>query len=343
MSGRFKIIASVIALVVLIASTLGGVLAAQKLSEVSFGTEIQIDALDDAAESIGMVNFLILGVDEDGSRTDTMMLASIDGHSSRVSILSIPRDTRILLDEYYQKINAAIGVGQRWQEQGLVEEPEEVVIDEVKKLTGLPINYFLTVSFDGFKEIIDVLGGVDFNVPYDMDYDDPAQDLHIHLEKGQQHLDGQAAHDFVRFRHNNDNSAPGEYAMGDIGRTYWQQEFLKELVRQKLKPQYLSKITEIFEVVNRNVRTNFTLTDLMQQMSFLESFSADDIASYTLPGEAMYFDELWWFVHDSAATMELVNDVFMPRSREEWEAQKAEEALAASTSPSPSPAAEDEE
>ena len=81
----------------------------------------------------------------------------------------------------------------------------------------MPVHYFITIDFDGFMDVIEAVDGVEFNVPYDMDYDDPVQGLHIHLKAGQQHLTGQLAHDFVRFRHNNDGSAPGEYVMGDEG------------------------------------------------------------------------------------------------------------------------------
>lgn len=346
MSKKFKIIALSVALVLMATSTFFGVWAAQKASSIPFGENIAINNLDTDEQSVGMINFLLLGVDDDGTRTDTMMLASVDGYSNRVSILSIPRDTRVKINGYYQKINAAIGAGISEVEKNKMDEPEEMVIKMVKELTGLPIHYFMTVNFDGFMEIIEVLDGVEFNVPYNMDYDDPVQGLHIHLEKGQQHLNGQQAHDFVRFRHNNDGSAPGEYVMGDLGRIHWQQEFVKELLRQKMKPQYFSKIDDIFSVINDNVRTNYTMTDLMKHMKLITSLNIDEITTYQLPGDTEYIDELWWFLYDEGAAAQLVTDVFMPRSREEWEAQLAEKAAqetAASASPGPTATADPDE
>ena len=189
------------------------------------------------------------------------------------------------------------------------------------------MHYFMTFDFDAFKEIIDALGGIDFNVPYNMNYDDPAQNLHIHLTAGMQHLDGQAAHDFVRFRHNNSGPAPGEYAMGDEGRIYWQQEFMKELIKQKAVPQYLSKITEVFDVISKNVRTNYTMQDLIKHLSAIENIDATSIEAYELPGGSWYEDfgnGIWWYLNNEEKTRTLINDVFLPRSAEDWAKQQAE-------------------
>jgi len=89
----------------------------------------------------------------------------------------------------YMKINALIGKG-----------GEKMVIDMVEDITGLPVDYYVTLNFKGFREIVDTLGGVEINVPFDMDYDDPYQNLHIHLKKGKQVLDGKKAEQFVRYR-----------------------------------------------------------------------------------------------------------------------------------------------
>ncbi len=323
MSKRFKIIAMVLTCLLVVCSTMFGVLAAKKISSMPLGSQVSLEGLDKESSQVGMINFLVIGVDEEGLRSDTIMLFSYDGYSNRVNILSLPRDTQITLSGYKQKLNAAMGVGIQNVKNGKDKEPEEELIRQVKKLTGLPINYFLTVDFDGFMEVIEALGGVEFNVPYDMDYDDPVQGLHIHLKKGQQHLNGQQAHDFVRFRHNNDWSAPGEYVMGDEGRIYWQQKFIKELLLQKAKPQYFSKITEVFDVISRNVRTNYTLQDLLKHIDVLQKINVDEIGSYKLPGESAYVDELWWYIHDEEETARLIDDVFLPRSAEEWNAEKA--------------------
>ncbi len=314
--------------IVLISTTVLGVLAAKKVSEMPFGEQVNLAELDRNSEQVGMINFLLIGIDADGTRSDTNMLLSYDGYSDRINILSFPRDTKVTMNGHSQKLNAAMGVGLAKAKAGMDDAPEEELIRQVKKLSGLPVHYFVTVDFDGFKEIIDVLGGVEFNVPYNMNYDDPTQDLHIHLKKGQQHLDGQMAHDFVRFRQNNGGTAPGEYVMGDEGRIYWQQRFLKALIAQKARPEYFAKITDIFEVIVDNVRTNYTMQDLLKHLNIVQNLDVKDIESYQLPGIAGYENGVAWYLQDQAATDQLIHDVFMPRSREQWEKEQAEKAAA---------------
>lgn len=349
MTIRYRVAAIIIAVLTLSLSTFGGVLAAQKLTNISFtNNQINYAALDEIDGDVGMVNVLLIGVDEGGYRSDTIMLASLDGHSNRVSILSIPRDTMVKINGSTQKINATMGfaVSSSSPDEPIVtttpdplaqelnvhpsklsmsEGHEDLLIEKIKGITGLPIHYFVTVDFDGFVEVIEALDGVDFDVPYDMDYDDPVQSLHIHLKAGPQHLDGAHAHQFVRFRHNNNGSAPGEYVMGDEGRIHWQQQFIKEVINQKLNAQYLSKINEVFTVVKNNVRTNLTVTDVARNLNALTKVNLDDITTYQLPGEYEYTDNLWYYIHSQTKTDELINNVFRPQSREEWKAYLAEQ------------------
>ncbi len=326
MNKVFKTTVLLITLIFAVGSVMLGVFAAHKVADISLGDDVYIAGLEEEDDEVGMINMLLIGVDDGGYRADTIMFVSVDGYSNRANILSIPRDTMAKAKGYTtQKINALMAFGHEQVKAGRIDEPEEILIDMVKDMTGLPIHYFLTIDFDGFKDIIDALDGVEFNVPYDMNYDDPVQDLHIHLKAGQQHLDGQEAHDFVRFRHNNNGTAPGEYVWGDEGREYWQQEFIKELMRQKLKPHYISKVKDLFEVVEENVRTNYTLKDLVSHLGLAQKIDIDSIGTYQLPGESKYMqapgftETLWWYVQDEAATQELIHDVFLPKNAEEWE------------------------
>lgn len=324
MNKAFRFTVILFTVIFVIFSAMFGVLAAYRVSEVSLGSEIYIEGLEETNNEIGMINVLLIGVDDGGYRSDTIMLLSIDPYSDRINFLSIPRDTMVKPNGYATtKINALIGLGKEVAKKGKISEPEEFLISQVKELIGIPIHYFVSIDFEGFKDIIDAVDGVDFNVPYDMNYDDPAQNLHIHLKAGQQHLDGQAAHDFVRFRHNNDGSAPGEYVLGDEGREYWQQEFLKELFNQKCTPKYISKIDDLFTVVKENVRTNYTMKDLITHLGLVKTINFDDIGSYVIPGEAQYISPLWWYINDPAETSKLINDVFLPMNKEEWEKYRA--------------------
>ena len=177
-------------------------------------------------------------------------------------------------------------------------------------LTGLPIHYFMSVNFDGFIEIIDALGGVEFDVPFRMKYDDPVQNLHIDIEKGLQVLDGKKSHDFVRFRKGNPGF-PG-YAMGDLGRIEAQQAFIRALISQKVNAKYLLKADDIFEVVKRNVRTNYTAKDLIKHLGAIGKISADTMKMYQLPGVSQTIGGASYFICDDAKTEELVNTVFRP-------------------------------
>ncbi len=310
----------------LISSTVLGVISAKKIAGTYIGEMATSKELDQNSEQVGMINVLLIGIDADGTRSDTNMLLSYDGYSDRVNILSFPRDTKVTMNGHSQKLNAAMGVGLAKAKAGKDDAPEAELIRQVKELSGLPVHYFFTIDFEAFKEIVDVLGGVEFNIPYNMNYDDPTQNLHIHLKKGQQHLDGQMAHDFVRFRQNNGGSAPGEYVMGDEGRIYWQQRFLKALIAQKAKPEYFDRVADIYEVIVGRVRTNYSLQDLLKHVEVIRDLDPDNINSYQLPGDAVYEYGVAWYIQDEAATDRLIHDVFMPRSREQWEKEQAEAA-----------------
>jgi len=291
-------------------ATVSGVISAKWVTNLYLGEEILLDSLDKQSDGVGMVNILLLGVDEGGMRSDTIMLASLNGRTGKLSVLSIPRDTRVRVGNYYQKINAAIGIGAQEVRKGNIKEPEELTVQKVKLLTGLPIHYFMSIDFDGFKEVIDALGGVEFEVPFRMKYDDPVQNLHIDLQPGLQVLDGEAAHDFVRFRKGN-AGYPG-YAMGDLGRIEAQQAFIKALIQQKVNAKYLLKTDELFDVVVRNVRTNYTAKDLVRHLGAISKVDSDLMTMYQLPGSAQTISGVSYFLCDDRATQELVETVFNP-------------------------------
>lgn len=252
----------------------------------------------------GKLNMLLLGVDEGGYRSDTIMLVSVDNVKKDIKLISIPRDTKITLNNgKAMKINACMGMKNR----------EQFMIETIKTITKMPIHYYCEINFDGFKEIVDILGGVDYDVPFDMDYDDSAQDLHIHLKAGQQHLDGQAAHDFVRFRHNNKGAevyAPGEYYKGDIGRISAQQDFLSELFRQKMQPQYILKAPELINAAYKYVRTNFTVKTAIEFISMLKSTETTELKTYLLPGASKYENNISYYIYSPSETKKLVLEEF---------------------------------
>jgi len=210
-------------------------------------------------------NILVLGVDkrpgDEHSRSDTMILASIDPELDKVALISIPRDTRVQVDgSPLDKICTANYVG-----------GPEYAVEVVENFMNTTIDYYVEMDFNGFKDIIDTLGGVTVNVPQRM-YK-PTED--IDLNPGVQKLDGRQALAFVRYR---------DYAFGDIQRTSQQQEFLKALADEVLKPSTLTKLPQLAKQFDKYITTNLKVNDLLRMATWVPGFSADSIITQTLPG-----------------------------------------------------------
>ena len=175
--------------------------------------------------------------------TDSMLLMQLDPLKNVVHALSLPRDTRVTLeDQKVHKLNAALPL---LGPDGLVRT--------VSTLTGLDVRGYLLINLDAVRELTDAVGGVRVFMPEDMDYDDTAANLHIHLKRGDQVLQGGDAEAFIRFRHD---------ALVDIGRTQRQQTYLKALAKVLLSPAVLTHLPAISAVLNRDTRMNLTSTDV---------------------------------------------------------------------------------
>lgn len=258
------------------------------------GVEEMVEKVD---KETGKINILAIGLDNDGARTDTIIVASYDLDKNLVNILSIPRDTRMYVGGNYQKINCAYAVTKNGKRNGV-----NGTIEAVTRLTAIPIHYYAEFTFETFREVIDALGGVDFDVPQNMNYDDPAQNLHIHLKSGFQHLDGDKAEQLVRFR---------KYPMGDIDRVKVQQSFIKALAEQKLNSSIIGKLPDLFKVLQKDVKTNFKLSDITKYALNLADLSSENIKAYSLPGiaDSESYGASYW-VADMAQTKTLIEETF---------------------------------
>lgn len=243
------------------------------------------------------VNFLVLGLDQEKVRTDVILLFNYEPTASKLNILSIARDTRVLDRGRFSKINALYSAG-----------GEKLVAEETTRITGLPVHYYLTMDFEGFRKIVDALGGVEFNVPFRMKYDDPDQDLHINLYKGMQLLDGNAAEQLVRYRKGN-RSGQG-YIDGDIGRIRMQQDFVRSLLKQKLSLKYLNRVNDIFGLLGEYMRTNIGLPDVAEYVGSIRKVNADEVNVFTLPGDSAIKGGVWYFIYDEKETAKMINDGF---------------------------------
>lgn len=242
------------------------------------------------------LNLLVLGLDRDGTRCDVIMLFNFEPGLSRLNILSIARDTRVRTNGKYGRINALYSKGE-----------EKLVTEKVTEITGLPVHYYITMDFRGFRKLVDTLGGVEFNVPFTMNYDDPSQNLHIHLKKGWQRLNGVKAEQLVRYRKGNYGQG---YSEGDIGRIKMQQDFIKALIGQKLSIRYISRVYELFEIMKEYVHTNLTISDITHYLGSLSKIKSSEVESYTLPGESRLMENAWYYIYNRSETAGLINNHF---------------------------------
>lgn len=243
-----------------------------------------------------VVNFLVLGLDNDETRADVILLLNFDTGSKNLNILSIARDTRVRVKGEYCKINAVYSKGIR------------LMKNKITEITDLDIDYYAVMNLKGFRETIDLLGGVEFDVPFRMKYDDPTQDLHINLLKGRQILDGDKAEQLIRYRKGN-RKGQG-YSEGDIGRIEIQQEFLKELIRQKVNLKYIGKIDEMFGILKKYLKTDIGIDEVVKYAGSIAGLQKDNTGFFTLPGDSVRKDNKWYYVYNKKKTQKMIEENF---------------------------------
>ena len=220
----------------------------------------------------GFYTILLSGLDDDNGGSDTNILVAVDTVNGYVYGVSIPRDSKAIIDGKARKINYAYNKG-----------GTELLADTVSEQLGIPVDYTVSVNLKGFTALVDAIGGVDFDVPINMDYDDPIQNLSIHFKKGVQHLSGADALRVVRFRHNNDGSG---YGSEDLGRMQTQQKFLKAVAKKMLTIENLvTKMPDYADIFNRYVDTNLSIFDIARFGNAILKMGVDKIDFSTLPNE----------------------------------------------------------
>ena len=265
------------------------------------------------------LTLLIMGVskDIDVELTDTIMIASYNPKSQKAVLMSIPRDTFTGKNKNKavasEKINA------------LYQKSPQKTVDAVNNITGLNIQKYVVIDNKALIQLVDEIGGVEFDVPMDMEYDDVTQDLYIHLDKGYQKLDGEQAEQLVRFRKNNNGTTySSSYGDNDAGRMRTQREFLKAVFEQTFKVKNITKIGGLIDIFKQNVKTNITNWDeIKDYIPYAINFSTDNLENVVLPGENKMLNKLWFFEYDKQETEKMVNELFL--SNEEDEGQDEDE------------------
>jgi len=259
----------------------------------------------------GKINVLLLGVDEEGQRTDTIMVASYDVNAGTINLISIPRDTKVYVEnrKITRKINEVHAFGSK-QNKGEI-AGATATAEAVTQLTGLPINYYVEFSFSAIDNLFEILGPVEFTVPdiegngRGMNYDDNEQNLHIHLKPGRQMLSGNQIQQFLRYRKSNYNVGTGS----DTDRIKRQQDLFKAVVDQKVNPSMLLKAPSIFKQISKDIKTNIQLGDITKYIRYAAKLTGESVHAYTLPGESSTAGGSY-FIMNPEETKKLISETF---------------------------------
>ena len=256
---------------------------------------------------------LILGRDTGGGgNTDTMLLASYDVTNQKATVMSIPRDTMVNVSWDIKKINSVYN----WYGGG--DRGIQYLYKEIAQLVGFEPDYQVIVEWEAVGQIVDAMGGVWFDVPRNMNYDDPYQDLHIHQEKGYRLLTGDDAMQVLRYRHDNDMRYG--YPDGDLGRIKTQQAFLTAMVDQLLQIKNVTKINQFIQVFQNNVETDLSFQNILwfAQQAILGGLSMENVEFVTMPNRTAscwsrtYHNYQSYVVPSADELLELVNTKLSP-------------------------------
>jgi len=260
--------------------------------------ESLFDSTDDGFKN--RVSVLLIGADQRPEQkkfsTDTIILASVDPKTQRTSLLSIPRDTRVALSGHgYKKINEIVALTDL-----------STLQDTVEDLTGEKIAGYVQTNFQGFKKIIDTLGGITVNVEKDMYYETgDDEDGYINLRKGEQRLDGSKALQYARFRHD---------ALADISRTARQQEVLKAVAKEMFQLSTIPKLPFLVPQVMDAVNTNLSSKDILMLAKVAVGFDSSNVVSQTLPGSFLDLDGVSYWKVDPIEVKKVVKNLFQGKT-----------------------------
>lgn len=269
---------------------------------VGFNEEDNLVSLETYAKYVSgshRINFLIVGLEY--VRTDTIIFASFDTITKNIDLISIPRDTYYYkegfrsgfedLAEY--KINAVYG-----------DEDISGLKTAIEDMMNLPIDYYITVTMSGVEKIIDTLGGIEIEVPFDMYYEDIYDNppLLIDLKAGNQVLNGKQSVEFLRFR----KSSDGKISYGDIQRIQQQQEFMAKVAKKALGFRLPLIVNDIFNCVN----TDIGVKEIVGYATDIVGVSTDSINFYTLPGEADYIGKTSFYIYNTSELQKLIYTIY---------------------------------
>lgn len=248
----------------------------------------------------------VFGTDKGELRTDVIFVVSIDKEKDFIEVVSIPRDTKVIWDAEQKAAmratkgySASISKINEMLVHGGKENIYELTIAEIEKLTDVKVDNYIIINLDIFKEVIDVIGGVEVDVPQRMYYTDRSQGLYIDLQPGVQVLDGEHAEMFVRFR---------KYPTGDVARVYAQQLFMNGVIKEIQQPSTLIRIPKLINIVFDKIDTDLSIKEMLKYATLIEDFSLTNVKFNVLPGIGRYENGVSYFIVDEEARLEMIKN-----------------------------------
>ncbi|MCD8037470.1 MAG: LCP family protein [Clostridiales bacterium] len=254
------------------------------------------------------VNFLVCGVDEAETRTDVIFVVNFDSEAGTIKLLSIPRDTytevlssvKTKISENGGYIPSVVKINAIHAYDGDV--GMECLEMQIEDLLDIEIDNYILFNLDAFKAVVDIIGGVDMYVPYNMYYTDPEQGLYINLQEGYQHLDGDKAEQLVRNR---------QYVTGDLGRIEVQHLFLQAFVEQVLDTDtIISNAPSLIKAAFEYLETDMTISDMLGYVKYIGDIKSSEILTETIPGYAQTIDGASYYIVDTSSVSSTVDEIF---------------------------------
>lgn len=256
------------------------------------------DAACDWVRKKDNTTILLVGTDKAADNTDTIMLLNIDRASRAIHLMSIPRDTRVDSSYWPHKINGA------YSANGGGEDGIEALMGYVTDCVGFRPDGYVMIDLSCFIDLVDLFGGVEFNVPQDMFYDDPAQDLHIALNAGEQTLDGEQAMGLVRYRYG--------YTMADLDRVNVQRAFIQAAIEQWAKPKNVLRLLRALFVVEKHCTTDLSARNLLWLAESMALCGTSNMQMETVP---YYLDDIYVNIAVNDDYIWMLNDRYCPYDR----------------------------
>ena len=246
---------------------------------------------------------LLVGVDkaageennEDFTRTDTIMLLKANTKDGTIKLLSIPRDSRVLVRNTYDKVNHAHAFG------GI-----ELTLQSLRNFLGLDIDYYVQVNYQALVNIVDAIGGVDYEVPEGVNI----KKWTLNIKPGMNHFNGTDTMWYLRTRH--------IYNNGDIGRVHAQQDFVKAMVDQAVKKSSQMNLMTVISSYIKYVKTNLPMSAIVDLVKSIPNFSSDKVETFVVPGNGAYINKISYYIPDERGTWDIVDKVFADFKLRKW-------------------------